>query len=143
MLLSGGNVTQGAVGNGEQTVKDQSQSDAKEYAVRLEIPAKGRGPAISPLLFGHNFEITRKASWQGLSAEMLANRKFAALGTIGLPFHWTAISTPRDRNTGSGTSAVSLDSTTAYAGKYSVRVALPQAGGECGISQQHDRLTLD
>jgi alpha-N-arabinofuranosidase len=36
---------------------------------------------ISPLLFGHNLEHTRRAVWQGISAQMLANRKFAGAST--------------------------------------------------------------
>jgi len=36
---------------------------------------------ITPLLFGHNLEHTRRAVWQGLSAQMLANRKFAGAST--------------------------------------------------------------
>lgn len=37
--------------------------------------------AISPLLFGHNLEHTRRTVWQGISAQMLANRKFAGAST--------------------------------------------------------------
>src|SRR5205814_7009720 len=36
---------------------------------------------ITPLLFGHNLEHTRRAVWRGLSAQMLANRKFAGAST--------------------------------------------------------------
>src|SRR5262249_24456218 len=36
---------------------------------------------ITPLLFGHNLEHTRRAVWQGLSAQMLANRKFTGAST--------------------------------------------------------------
>lgn len=36
---------------------------------------------ITPLLFGHNLEHTRRAVWQGLSAQLLANRKFAGAST--------------------------------------------------------------
>jgi alpha-N-arabinofuranosidase len=122
---------------------DQTNQVGNEQVVSLEIPSQLSGSTISPLLFGHNFEITRKASWQGLSAEMLANRKFAAVGANGLPLHWTAIGIHKDPVTGGRPSAVTLDSTTAYAGKYSLRVALADDGGECGISQAHDRLTLE
>lgn len=34
---------------------------------------------ISPLWFGHNLEHTRSCVWQGLSAEMIRNRKFAGM----------------------------------------------------------------
>ncbi|MGC8639718.1 MAG: hypothetical protein ACP5XB_07535 [Isosphaeraceae bacterium] len=43
----------------------------------IVIDAQHPGPVISPLLFGHNLEHTRHSVWQGLSAQMLANRKFA------------------------------------------------------------------
>lgn len=43
------------------------------------------GPRISPLLFGHNLEHTRRAVWQGLSAQLLANRKFAGEVTADAP----------------------------------------------------------
>jgi hypothetical protein len=122
---------------------DQTNRVGSEEAVSLEIPTRRSGCAISPLLFGHNFEITRKASWQGLAAEMLANRKFAAVGANGLPLHWMAIGTSKDPVAGGGPSTVTLDSTTAFAGKHSLRVALAHDGGECGISQQHDHLTLE
>jgi len=128
---------------GQEIEIDRTNKVGKEQVVSLEIPSQLSGCAISPLLFGHNFEITRKASWQGLAAEMLANRKFAAVGANGLLLHWTVIGTHKDPVTVGGPSTVSLDSTTAYAGKYSLRVALADDGGECGISQRHDRLTLE
>ena len=47
---------------------------------------------ISPLLFGHNLEHTRRAVWQGLSAELLANRKFCGEpGHQGVATQWYAI----------------------------------------------------
>ena len=57
---------------------------------RVEIDVKQTGAVISPLLFGHNLEVTRRAIWRGLGAEMVANRKFAAV-TKGLPKRWYAI----------------------------------------------------
>ena len=45
---------------------------------RVMIDPKQTGAVISPLLFGHNLEITRRGVWRGLGAEMIANRKFAA-----------------------------------------------------------------
>lgn len=39
---------------------------------RIELDAAQTGATISPLLFGHNLEITRRGIWQGLSAEMVA-----------------------------------------------------------------------
>jgi Protein of unknown function (DUF4038) len=38
----------------------------------VEIDAKETGAVISPLLFGHNLEHTRRAIWQGISGEMIA-----------------------------------------------------------------------
>ena len=43
----------------------------------LSIDATKRQGVISPLLFGHNLEHTRNSMWQGLSAQLLRNRKFA------------------------------------------------------------------
>lgn len=126
----------------EVTSLERNHRVGSEQVVSLEIPSQLSGSAISPLLFGHNFEITRKASWQGLSAEMLANRKFAAVGTNGLPLHWKAIGTHTDSVADGRSSTVTLDHTNAYAGKYSLRIGLPADGAECGISQQHDGLTL-
>ncbi|MBE0653230.1 MAG: hypothetical protein IH594_05505, partial [Bacteroidales bacterium] len=45
----------------------------------LEIDVSQKGAMISPNLFGHNLEHTRKGIWQGISAQMIANRKFAAV----------------------------------------------------------------
>jgi alpha-N-arabinofuranosidase len=88
------------------------------------------GPVISPLLFGHNLEVTRRAVWSGLGAEMVANRKFAAIAG-GSPKRWTA--------TGSGVTLRS-DSIDAFAGKYSARVETGTRGG--GILQQQEMLSL-
>ena len=119
-----------------------------EYNARLEIPAIIHGSSISPLLFGHNFEITRKASWQGLAAEMLANRKFAVVAKSGIPLHWTAIESFDRTATGLSETqrkekAVTIDEDTAYAGNPSVYVSVPERGQECGIAQGHDNLTLE
>ena len=43
----------------------------------VHVDPSAAGPEISPFLFGHNLEHTRRAMWQGLSAQLLANRKFA------------------------------------------------------------------
>jgi alpha-N-arabinofuranosidase len=100
--------------------------------VRVEIDGKNAGPAISPLLFGHNVEITRRGVWRGLSAEMVANRKFAAVEN-GLPKRWSAIP---------DASRVKMDGNTVFAGKQSVRVETPNGGPFCGISQQHEALAF-
>lgn len=57
---------------------------------RIEIDAKQIGAVISPLLFGHNLEHTRRGIWQGISAEMIANRKFAAVDS-DLPMRWNTL----------------------------------------------------
>ncbi len=59
-------------------------------ATSLTIDVQDRGAVLSPLLFGHNLEHTRRAIWQGLSAEMMANRKFAAVDG-GLPKRWSTM----------------------------------------------------
>ncbi len=47
---------------------------------------------ISPFLFGHNLEHTRSCMWQGLSAELVQNRKFAGLPQRnGAAQHWYPI----------------------------------------------------
>jgi alpha-N-arabinofuranosidase len=89
---------------------------------RVEIDAKQTGAEISPLLFGHNLEHTRRAIWQGISAEMIANRKFAAVDN-GLPKRWTITA---------GGGRVLTDDQVTYAGKHSVRL---ENGG--GIEQHH------
>jgi len=94
--------------------------------MRVEIDAKDTGPTISPLLFGHNLEHTRRAIWQGIGAEMIANRKFAAVKN-GLPKRWTAI----------GGGRVTTDDKLAYAGRYSVRL---ENGG--GIGQHREWLAF-
>jgi alpha-N-arabinofuranosidase len=98
--------------------------------ISLTIDAKNQGGVISPMLFGQNLEHTRRAVWQGISAEMIANRKFAAVDG-GLPMGWTTLN-------GSG---VSIDDSVAYAGKHSVRLENSK-GIDCGIWQQHDWLAF-
>lgn len=93
---------------------------------RIDIDPKQTGAVISPLLFGHNLEVTRRALWSGLSAEMVANRKFAAVNKDKtMPLRWYAI----------GDGAATLDAKEAYAGKQSVRVEVKTAGEACGIGQ--------
>lgn len=43
------------------------------FTIHLDQPQG----ALSPLWFGHNLEHTRSSIWQGLSAQLLRNRKFA------------------------------------------------------------------
>ena len=72
---------------------------------RVVIDVKQTGAVVSPLLFGHNLEHTRRAVWQGLSAEMVANRKFAAVDH-GMPKRWWTMAGGH----------VSIDDKVAYAG---------------------------
>jgi hypothetical protein len=95
---------------------------AQDQIVSLTIDARNQGEVISPLLFGHNLEHTRRAIWQGISAEMIANRKFAAVEN-GLPKRWT---------TKAGGGRVVTDNQVTYASKHSVRL---ENGG--GIGQHH------
>jgi alpha-L-arabinofuranosidase len=97
---------------------------------RIEIDAKQMGTTISPLLFGQNIEHTRRSITQGISAEMIANRKFAGVEK-GLPKRWTILLGGR----------VAIDDHVAYAGKYSVRLENSN-GATSGIGQQHDWLAF-
>ncbi len=96
----------------------------------IVLDAKQTGAVISPLLFGHNLELTRRAIWQGISAEMIANRKFAA-ADCGLPMRWTTL----------GGSGVAIDHKVTYAGKNSVRLENTNSTA-CGIWQQQDWLAF-
>ncbi|MCX6880258.1 MAG: hypothetical protein NTW21_41605 [Verrucomicrobia bacterium] len=58
-----------------------------DQALSLAIDAKNQDAVISPLLFAHNLEVTRRGIWRGLGGEMVANRKFVAV-TNGLPRRW-------------------------------------------------------
>jgi len=49
---------------------------------KFEIDLSKTAGEISPLWFGHNLEHTRSCLWRGLSAQLIANRKFA-----GMPQH--------------------------------------------------------
>jgi alpha-L-arabinofuranosidase len=54
-------------------------------------PAQTAGE-VSPLWFGHNLEHTRSCVWQGLSAQLLRNRKFAGMPqTSGVALDWYPI----------------------------------------------------
>lgn len=104
---------------------------AQEPAL-VELDVAQAGATISPLLFGHNVEITRRGIWRGLSAEMVANRKFAA-SENGLPKRWTVL--------GDG-GEVAIDNSVAYAGTQSVRVAVQREGQPCGIVQVQEALAF-
>jgi hypothetical protein len=91
----------------------------------MEIDAQKQGEAISHLLFGHNMEVTRRTFFGGLSAEMVSNRKFAALNN-GLPKRWSAISS---------STHMAMDESVAYAGRASLRL---ESDGSGGLRQQVD-----
>jgi alpha-N-arabinofuranosidase len=101
---------------------------------RIAIDVTNAGPSISPRLFGHNLEFTRRAVWQGLSAEMAANRTFAGAAKVdGLPPRWYAI-TEGGR--------VVIDKQVAMAGGQSIRVAVAAAGKSAGIGQMGEGIAL-
>ena len=112
----------------EEKPEEKNQASGQESKRILELEKYKHVTAISPLLFGHNLETTRSGVWQGLGAERVANRKFAA----DLK-RWTAI--------GLG-ETVSIDSTLGYAGGKSVCIKVPTGGVPCGIAQAHDWLAL-
>lgn len=116
------------------TIKDSSmQSSTVNVVDMITIDAANSGSVISPQLFGHNLEHTRKAIWQGISAEMIANRKFAAVDS-GMPMRWYA-------REGRG-ARISMDRKIVYTGKHSVRLDNPD-GTTAGIWQQQDWLTFN
>jgi alpha-N-arabinofuranosidase len=62
--------------------------------IDLTVESQGNGTVISPLLFGHNLEHTRKCIWQGLSAQQLRNRKFCFEPCNGgVSYDWYRIGT--------------------------------------------------
>lgn len=100
--------------------------------ISVIIDEKKSGQVISPLLFGHNLEVTRRGFWSGLSAQMLANRKFAAVAD-NMPKQWSLI--------GAGGS-FRIDTTMAYAGKQSLRIEGSGKGVMAGVSQQQEQLAV-
>jgi alpha-N-arabinofuranosidase len=99
-------------------------------ATSLAIDARSQGAVISPKLFGHNLEHTRRTIWTGISAEMIANRKFGAVDG-GLPKRWSTMDGSR----------VAVDDKLTYAGKHAVRLENTD-GINSGIWQQHEWLAF-
>jgi alpha-N-arabinofuranosidase len=109
---------------------------------RIGVDLSKPGPVISPLLFGFNLEHTRYCMWKGLSAELLANRKFAgesvadgwkqakvrrgAVASDGVVAHWYGIGQ---------TAKFAPDGKQPYAGKQSQRIRLAARGPSAGIGQ--------
>lgn len=114
--------------SGEDAARAVKKESGQESKRILELEKYKSATAISPLLFGHNLETTRRGVWQGLGAERVANRKFAA----DLK-RWSVI--------GPG-ETVSMDSTLGYAGGKSACIKVPAGGVPCGIAQAHDWLAL-
>jgi len=98
----------------------------------LTIDAKEQGAVISSQLFGHNLEVTRRAVWSGLSAEMIANRKFAAVEG-NRPKRWQPVG---------GDGIARIDTAVAYAGKQSARIDVLVQGTAAGLRQQQPVLAV-
>ncbi len=96
---------------------------------RIDIDAKQTGSVISPMLFGCNLEVTRRGIWRGLGAEMVANRKFAAVSN-NLPKRWYPLP-----DAGGATT----DAKVVFVGKGSVRVGGDKPGG---LGQQQEALAF-
>ena len=112
-------------------------------AVTIVLDPADPGPVISPLLFGANLEHTRRGMWQGLSAELLANRKLAGtnvlyddnhmpfslgkVGADGVVAHWYGIGPPA--------AAFAPDEKVAYDGKNSQRIEVSAQGARGGLGQ--------
>ena len=61
----------------------------------MRIDVRRKAGEISPLWFGHNLEHTRSCLWQGLSAQLIRNRKFTGSpGRDGVARHWHRIGPP-------------------------------------------------
>lgn len=105
---------------------------AQQKPIEIDLEKADHGAVISPLLFGHNLEVTRRGFWGGISAQMVANRKFAAVQN-GLPKQWEIIG---------GASVAHIDTGTYYAGRQSLRLTIPAKGLVVGIRQQQQILAV-
>ena len=114
----------------------------ERVSVPLVVDISRAGPVISPLLFGANLEHTRYAIWKGLSAQLLANRSFAATSVErsdgprqverGRPRAWPPTGTASE----SRRSQFALDTAEVYTGKQSQRIRVPVRGASGGIGQR-------
>jgi len=109
----------------------------------LQLDPRQPGAVISPLLFGHNLEHTRRAMWQGLSAQLLLNRKFAGPVSVrsaeGKPAGVRGELSPDGLCAGwqrLGAAAVRYEheASDGYAGKESQKLVLPE-GAQGGLAQ--------
>ena len=65
----------------------------------MQIDTQRRAGIISPFLFGHNLEHTRRCLWGGLCAQLVRNRKFAAgPSPDGISRHWQRVGPPGAMN---------------------------------------------
>jgi alpha-N-arabinofuranosidase len=111
----------------------------------IRIDRDKAGAEISPFLFGHNLEHTRKAMWKGLSAQLLANRKFAGavsvrspdnktelvknpVGPDGVANGWFGFGQPH--------TTFAHDSHVGYAGNESQKISVTQPEKSGGIGQR-------
>src|SRR5262245_18703970 len=94
----------------------------------IGIDVAKTGPIISPLLFGQSLENTRYGVWRGLSAQLIANSKFAGPPRVdGLAADWSPIGAPQAR--------FQLDHEKPYAGAQSQRITVTQTGRTAGLAQ--------
>ncbi|HUV39823.1 MAG TPA: alpha-L-arabinofuranosidase C-terminal domain-containing protein, partial [Planctomycetota bacterium] len=108
----------------------------------LDIDVKRPGETISPLWFGHNLEHTRSCVWQGLSAQLVRNRKFASKpDRTGQALDWYRIGSARnwfwvDMESGSYTRHVDSEDRHRYNELVCQRMESFAAGDVCGIGQK-------
>ncbi len=118
--------------------------------VRVTVDPGATDGAISPLLFGHNLEHTRHAVWRGISAEMLANRKFAGESRIE---HWENVEAGKEpcemvrgtpgpdgvaahwEGVGGAATRFALDNEIRFAGGPSQRIELEDKDAMGGVRQ--------
>ena len=113
--------------------------------MKISIKKEKLRHRISPLLFAHNLEHTRSCVYQGLSAQILRNRKFCAKPQRnGIALEWQAISPEGNYFTldnaesytrHEGPDKMNRFNEIAYQGVHNVK------GFKCGIMQ--DELALD
>lgn len=67
-------------------------SPTRGTTLRIDPSVSPAGATVSPLLFGHNLEHTRRCVWGGLSAELVRNRKLVGeCGPRGVATDWYPI----------------------------------------------------
>jgi alpha-N-arabinofuranosidase len=115
-------------------------------STRFVVDVGKRGGEISPLWFGHNLEHTRSCVWQGLSAQLIRNRKFVGMPQhSGVAQHWLRIGPPQSwyllEMTG-GYKGTDGEPYTAHfderdgSARQCQRIECFEAGARCGIGQR-------